>query len=290
MPQLSLSPVTIGNPDLATACAVAASTGYQGIAIRYDRLEAYLAAGHTIRDAQRLLEDTGLHVSEVGFLAEWQFYGGLPLVSQRSRQGADTDPRRLLDRLHRFFEHCQALGARHVTAAATRDRVGTLEAGAADFARLCALAAPYGLRLGFEFFGDALSCARLSEAAHLVKQAGAPNGGLLLDTFLSYLGGSQPKDLAVLPELGVPLHTVHLVDAQPGDPRQLDILSGRMLPGQGVIPLAAVLAAVRALSYDGWYTIEVFNPPCSPEEARAIARMARQGALQVLSEAATPAQ
>jgi sugar phosphate isomerase/epimerase len=156
---------------------------------------------------------------------------------------------------------------------------------AADFARLCALAAPYGLKLGFEFFGDALCCACLPEAARLVHLAGAPNGGLLLDTFLSYLGGSQPADLAVCQELGVSLHTVHLVDAQPGNPRQLDILSGRALPGQGVIPLDRVLAAVRALHYDGWYTVEVFNPPLPPDDARHTAELARDGALKVLNSA-----
>lgn len=283
MPRLSLNPVTIGNPDLITACEVAGATGYQGIAIRYDRLEAYLAAGNSIRDARRLLNDNGLQVSEVGFLAEWQFYGGVPLVSLRSRQGLSTDTRHLLDRAQRFFEHCQQLGARHVTAAATRDRLGPLEAGAEDFARLCAMAAPYGLQLGFEFFGDALCCARLPEAARLIQLAAAPNGGLLLDTFLFYMGGSLPEDVAVLQTSAVPLHTVHVVDAAPGDPRSLDVLNGRRLPGAGVSPLAEILAAVQALDYSGWYTVEVFNAPLSREEAIRTAELAYRGTVEVLT-------
>jgi sugar phosphate isomerase/epimerase len=285
VPRISLNPVTIGNPDLPTACAVASAAGYQGIAVRYDRLEAFLAAGHTIEQARRLVADAGLHISEVGFLAEWQFHGGLPLISQRSRQGVDTNLTAELDALHRFFAHCQALGAQHVTAAGTRDRVGSLEEGAADFARLCGMAAPYGLQLGFEFFGDALCCSRIPEAARMVHLAAAPNGGLLWDTYLSYLGGSQPEELSICQELGVPLHAVHFVDAQPGEPSQLDILSGRALPGQGVMPLDRVLAALRAVNYDDWLTIEVFNPPMPPDEAGRVAKLALVSAEAMVRDA-----
>lgn len=281
---LSLDAATIGVSDVAALCQTAKRVGYDGVSLRYPHIEAYLSEGHSIRDLRRLLDDHELELSDVGFLAEWQYWGNdTPLVSCRSRAEARTDEPYASDRLHRFLSHCQELGARYVRAAATANRTGSLEVAAQDFARLCALAAPYNLNVGYEFFGTALCLSRMAEAAQMVRKAGAHNGGIILDTFLFYQGSSRVDEVYVPVELGVPVHAVHVADAAPGEPRRLDVLRGRLLPGTGTAPLGSILEATRKSGYDGWYVVEVFNPPMELPEALRTAQAARQATLKLLS-------
>lgn len=283
MPHLSLDPVTIGSSDIPTLCRVARAAGYEAISLRYPHLEAYLSEGHSVPDVRQLLDDHGLVFSDAGFLAEWQFWDGLPLISHRSRSEARTDESYLRERLHRFFSHCQELAVRYVRAAASPDRSGELEAAGRDFARVCSLAAPYGLNVGFEFFGNAICISRLTEAARLVREVAAPNSGLILDTFLFHQGGSCVEEMEDLSSLGVSLHSVHVADAAAGEPGGLDVLRGRRLPGTGSAALASILGAIRRSGYDGWYVVEVFNPPMDYSEALRTAETARLATLELLS-------
>jgi 2-keto-myo-inositol isomerase len=284
--RLSLSPVTIGSTDFVQSCEIAAGAGFTGIAIRYDQLERFLQNRRSTRDAVRILNRLGLTPTEMGFLAEWQFYGGVPLVSKRTRSGEVATERELLERLQIFCERCVALGVRHVTAAATHDVAGTIGAAAQDFARLAAVGAEYGLEMSFEFFGNAKCISTLRDAVAMVSAAGADNGGIVLDTFFFYQGGSRLEDIRALAQGGVPLHTVQLADSIIGEPATLDILFDRRLPGTGIVPLRDIVEAVESTGYHGWYTVEVFHAPTAPPDAAMLARLAKSTASSLFEQIA----
>jgi sugar phosphate isomerase/epimerase len=274
--RLALSPVTVGATDFRFGVEVAAAAGYSGVAIRYDQLDRYLRAGHTVRDAAALLADNGLEVPEVGFLAEWQLHGGLPIISRRVREAADDNVARLRRDLDRFFATSKELGGQVVTAAATTDSVGSHASAVSAFKSLCAWAGRYDLSVAFEFFGQAQSYATLGAAMDLVAAAGAPNGGLLLDTFMFHQGESDLADIARLGGSRARLLSVQVADAAPGAPRSLDTLNGRRLPGEGVVPLPDILRQVAAIGYDGWYVVEVFNQAMSMPVAVDVARRVKE--------------
>jgi sugar phosphate isomerase/epimerase len=84
----------------------------------------------------------------------------------------------------------------------------------------------------------------LPEALAIVMAADRPNGGILVDALHLARSGGQPDDLADVPPALLPY--LQLADAPTDAPDDLyeEAVHGRLLPGDGQLPLAALLAAV----------------------------------------------
>ena len=107
----------------------------------------------------------------------------------------------------------------------------------ATFAGVCDLAARYGMEALVEF-NPYSGCRSLGEAAELAREAGRPNGKLLIDVLHLSRSGGSPEDARKLDPALVPL--VHFCDAppRPTDDRSVDELrresrTARLLPGEG---------------------------------------------------------
>jgi sugar phosphate isomerase/epimerase len=147
--------------------------------------------------------------------------------------------------------HCEALlaagaelGAQSLTVSGDDPEDARLTQ---QYAALCELASGYGLRVDLEFMRWR-PVATLQHAVAVVKAAGQGNAGVLLDALHLFRSGGDVADIA-----GVPpgyLRTVQLCDAPRQAPAQALIIEeareGRLLPGQGQLPLAALLAALPA--------------------------------------------
>lgn len=283
-PLLAMSPVSIPNCPFDECFRVVAEAGFQGIGLRYDRLETFLAAGGTIRDVQDLKKRFGLQIAEAGFLAEWQFQG-LPLVSRRQRTGAaDETPAMLLQRLNRFFEYCEQLECQNVTTAPALRQVGDLDQAAEEFGQLCDRAKPYGLRLCLEFMGSAPQVKDLATAERMVTAAGRTNGGVLIDTFLFYEGASEIEDVRKVPVAHV--FNVQLADAKPLPRERLNMLEDRLFPGEGVAPVRQIISILSERGYAGWWTVELFNPDYAAMDPLTVARRSYETALASFASAA----
>ncbi|MET0579305.1 MAG: TIM barrel protein, partial [Ilumatobacteraceae bacterium] len=115
------------------------------------------------------------------------------------------------------------------------------------FGELCDRAAPGGVVVVLEFL-PIFSVGTLADAVAVVTEAARPNGGVLVDTLHLARSGGSPDDLAVVPARLLPY--LQVADA-PTDPpargREAlrdEALHGRLLPGEGELPLGAALAAV----------------------------------------------
>ncbi len=116
------------------------------------------------------------------------------------------------------------------------------------FARLCDLAAEYGLGALVEF-NPYSGCRSLAEAVALATAAKRPNAALVLDALHLSRSGGHPRDLAkVDPAL---LELVHFCDAPAfmADGRSADELrresrTARLLPGEGELWLEELLDAL----------------------------------------------
>jgi len=116
-----------------------------------------------------------------------------------------------------------------------------------NFAALCELASGYGLRVDLEFMRWR-PVATLQQAVAVVTAAGQANAGVLLDALHLYRAGGDEKVLAqVDPRY---LRAVQLCDAPLQAPAEALIIQeareGRLLPGCGQLPLAALLSALPA--------------------------------------------
>jgi 2-keto-myo-inositol isomerase len=118
-------------------------------------------------------------------------------------------------------------------------------------------AAAFGVRLALEFRGSASFCASLDTALALIEQCGEAHVGVNLDVFHYYTGPSKFEDLALLSKQN--LAFVQLSDLI-GVPRELAGDADRILPGDGEFRLQAMVQQLRAIGYDGWVSLELFNP------------------------------
>jgi sugar phosphate isomerase/epimerase len=153
------------------------------------------------------------------------------------------------DCLRRTFETAARIGASRMSCLGYEPAIGPGGMGQGEaierFAALCAVAAEFDLLIGVEFMLFR-SIRTLEEASELVTESGAANARIVLDALHVQRSGASVADVVALPR-GIVSH-LQLCDASADapPPEQLveEARSGRLLPGEGVIPLNGLIAAL----------------------------------------------
>jgi sugar phosphate isomerase/epimerase len=112
------------------------------------------------------------------------------------------------------------------------------------FAGLCDLAAGYGLGIGLEFMMST-QVKTLGDALALIERSGAVNAAVTVDALHLARSGGTPADVAAL-DAGQ-ISYVQLCDGPANLPPQgyaWEAATERMLPGEGELPLRALVEAV----------------------------------------------
>jgi sugar phosphate isomerase/epimerase len=133
------------------------------------------------------------------------------------------------------------LGAQRINAVSTdADAARTLD----QLGRLAEMTAARGMAMTIEFAPpNAIAC--LDDAIAVITAIGQPHVGLTVDAMHFFRSGGTVEQLAALP--GAMIGYAQLCDAPPPaievDYMQ-EAMFGRLLPGDGVLPLAAFIAAL----------------------------------------------
>lgn len=227
--------------------AAAARAGFDAISVYAREYEAGLA--------QRL-GDLGLGVAELDGATAW-----LP------HQPGIT--------VERAVEIAAELQARSITVLETTGEAPDPARAADHFAQLCELAAPAGVDVDIEPFAWS-GLATLGAAADVVRRAGHPNGGIMLDSWHLLRGPDQGALDAAYLDL---VHGLQLSDPAPEAERRPiglrdECMSDRRLPGAWSARIVRALPGVPI-------EIEVFNLPGTPDEVamaayQALAAVAHQ--------------
>lgn len=228
MNSLSLAHLTILDATPPVLIAAAADAGFQSVGLRLvapsplDAFDSILGSEAALRETLRCLATSGLSVLDVEtFWLE-----------------PDTDVTGFLP----AFEASARLGAGQLLVVGNDPDGGRL---VANVARLCETAAPFGLRVMLEFIPYS-KVRTLEEAAGVIRTAGQSNAGVLVDALHLSRSGGTPADLAgVAPAM---LSYAQICDA-PATPPAADRLraearGGRLYPGEGALPLDALLKAL----------------------------------------------
>jgi sugar phosphate isomerase/epimerase len=159
--------------------------------------------------------------------------------------------------LDECIEMAHAVGAGAINVVHMTGRSMPLAEMADAFTAACARAAAEELRLAIEFIPET-GIPDFATAAAIVREAGASNGSVLLDTWHFARSGG---DLATLDDDALSLvGGVQLSDrtpdqaAQPYVPRK-----GRKIPGDGSLPLARLTADLRRLHPELPIGVEVLS-------------------------------
>jgi len=146
-----------------------------------------------------------------------------------------------------------------------------------NFARLCELAAPYGLTCDVEFI-PWLKTGNLQDAGNLVRASQASNGGLVIDSLHFARAGCSPQDLDEWPREW--FHYIQLCDAPAKAPDSIDGLifaarEERLLPGDGELDLMGIMEHLPYPLVVGIeMPAEILSFTAPPEERAAMARKA----------------
>lgn len=230
--ELSLAHLTVLDATPPELVTVAAAAGFRQIGIRLAATPSvgvppYDMLGDTpvLRETLARLADTGVSVLDVEFLRfEPQEPKGIP---------------------DGFLEAGARLGAQYVLVMSAEP----LESRTlARFCDLCERAQAYGLHVCLEF-AIYTGVKTLADAARLVKQSGCSNASVLVDALHFSRSGGWPSDIA-----GVDaslFRYAQICDAAAVIPRAASDLirearTGRLLPGEGALPLRELVAALPA--------------------------------------------
>lgn len=230
--------------SLAARAAVARNAGYVGIGLSTDDLDRCIAQ-HGYAGIRSILVDNGIEYLEFEMLVGWFADGA-------RRAESDTIRRHLLD-------VAEKLGAYQIKVGGEIDGSGWTRARMVDsFRILCREAADAGTQICIEL-SPLSNIGDLSIGFAIVQEAGACNGGLLLDIWHVVRGNIPFRDIEALPP-GCLKH-VELNDAASRVEGTLieDTIHRRRLPGDGDFDVPGFLNAVAATAYDGLYGVEILS-------------------------------
>lgn len=261
---LALHSTVAKHSTLAIDVDIAKTLGLDALEISANKVEDYLAAGHSERDLNRLLD--GFVIPGIGYLANIERIG-----SEATSLFGDAE---------RLFGIAQAAGARgvqiltgpiDVQAVIDHEKnvpqsryAGLLGATlqeqlkltAKNIAKLGEMAAEFGLILYLE----ALSWTPLKSMAHqleLIDRSERDNVKVLIDYWHCYTSGETPDSIASLDRAVI--YGVHVCDSlsfEGGIPNETIL---RDVPtGKGVLNLRDWTDAVKATGYVGWWSGELF--------------------------------
>ena len=138
-----------------------------------------------------------------------------------------------------------------------------------------------GVRLGMEFLGvKTLRLERphvfvqsMAEFNTMLEEAGAKNVGITLDSYHWYAANDTLDTIRQTPASRIVL--LHVNDAK-DLPRDQLMDQDRLLPGEGVIPLADWLKAIDSTGFDGFIALEVLGPRLADVDAEERARLGKE--------------
>jgi len=272
--ELGLNGATTLRADLATDIAVAGTAGFEFVEIWAAKLMGYLERGG-LPALRRDLKRAGVRAVTLNSVERVTF----------------NDPSghiRMLEDFERFCRVAEAIGAETVIVVPSpRPKAVTAAAIERESVRvlreLSGVARPHGVGLAYEFLGFAdCTVNSLAQCAAIVERVARPNVGLVLDTFHFFAGGSTVAAIRNVDPRKI--FIVHVNDVE-GVPRRKMHDALRLLPGKGIIPLARILGALKAIGYTGRFSVEIFRPQYWNRPPLQVAREARRTALAALRQA-----
>lgn len=268
--QTSIATVCVSG-TLAEKLEAIAAAGFRHVEIFENDLLAFPGSP---RDVRRLCDDLGLAIVTCQPFRDFE---GMP-AARRTRT---------FDRAERKFDLLQELGSEllFICSSVSPEAETGLDRLAADFADLGERAAKRGLRVGYEALAWGRFIHDYRDAWEIVRRAGHPNVGLILDSFHVLSRGLEVTSISK-----IPADRIFMVQVADAPKLEMDYLAWsrhwRCLPGQGDLDLAGFMEALAATGYDGVLSLEIFNDRFRAGSARSVAVDGHRSLLWLLDETA----
>jgi sugar phosphate isomerase/epimerase len=258
--------------DVRDRIAAVAAAGYTGFGLtREDLVVARDTIGLPAVAAS--LRDYGITTVQLEWITNWWTDGEL-------RRGSDEVRADL-------FEACPVLGVDNIKVGADDDgRQVSYEQLCEGFDALAEAGAQVGVKIGFENTPFSHWVKTTEQAIRFVTDVGHTNGGMIVDIWHAYRGGS---DYRVIPET-LPLEHVFGVELDDGRHEVVgtdleDTFDNRLVCGDGVFDVPDFILQLRALGWVGPWGVEHMSSEFRELPVEESLARARDGVFECFAEA-----
>lgn len=258
--------------DLGTRIEAVAAAGWNGVGFIHADLPQIKAAGG-FAEVKKRLDDNGLVHVELEFLSDWWKTGEARAISDRWRAV--------------LFDAAEALEAKTIKIGAELSgHPVDEEAFYREFDALSTEAGEHGTRVALEPMAMN-SLGTIERGARFIREVGNPHGGLTVDIWHVYRGGTDYSDLARI----LPMEHVFLVEIDdaldhPVAPLWEDAINERLYPGEGQLNVSAFVAAMTRAGWTGHWGVEMLSDKHRTSPLPLAVRRARETAAAAIEEAA----
>ncbi len=235
-------PVEYSRFDIEDRVRASAEAGFKGLGIWHADLE-HILERRTLADLKRIIDDNGLKYVEVEFLTDWFLTGEKKARSDRRRE--------------MLMDAAEVLEAKQIKVGDFNHEVCPFDRLVESFAGLCAQAENHGTSVAFEPMGAAM-VNTLADSLRMVSEAGAPNGGIMLDIWHvvdRVMGLEQVRRIPPRFLMGVELNDARM----DGSCILSDDANPRTFCGEGDFDLRGFINAISESGYDGPWGVEVIG-------------------------------
>ncbi len=252
-----LNSSTIRPTPLMEKIRIAAAAGFRAIELWNDDLTTHQEAGGSLSEVVRALADHGLTAPTCIAVHGWL-----------GSTGAAHD--QALEEAKRRMQQAAEVGAEYVIASPPMEPFD-LSRGGADYRELLEIGAEIGVKPAMEYLGFMKSVYTIEQGWKIVEDADHPDSSLIMDPFHILRGGGPIESIAMVP--GDKVAIWHWNDA-PGDkPFAEQSDADRVLPGDGVGPLREIERLALEQGYEGYVSLELFNPELWTRDPMEVAQV-----------------
>ncbi len=268
---LGFNGATTMTSSFETDVQIAGQAGYDVLEITATKLDKYLKS-HSIDDARKLIDAAKLKTHAINSIEKINF---------RDAVGHNQ----VLERTRQLAEYSRTLGCPWLVSVpgpgpAAGKWSEIRDNTVASLREMCDVAKPHGVGIAFEFLGFPWCTVRtVTQAWEIFRATDRPNLGIVIDTCHYFAGNSTLDSIRAVDAKKLAIFHINDVEEMPKDKIED---ANRLFPGDGVIPLKEIIAAVRGIGYDGVASVEIFRPEFWARDPFAVAKEAREKTKVVL--------
>lgn len=278
---LTIAAPPFGHIPLLDRLPAFQAAGFKGIAVMPTDIWTLEEQGMSAAEIAQRVADHGLVINEVDCTACW-------MPAQRAKAATDELGELVLTlTAERVVATAARIGARSVQVVEISNITVDPEEAITSFGALCDMAAEHGLRAHIEFLPTG-GIPDLTSAWRIVEGANRPNGGLTIDSWHFFRSGSTLDQLAKIP--GDRIFSVQINDApaQPKADLWEELMTGRLLPGEGDLDLVGLIRTLDAIGANIPIAVEVFSEKLNSQPLADTARAMAQTGAAIIRQARTP--
>jgi sugar phosphate isomerase/epimerase len=250
--QLAINSVSTRQGDLVEALDAYAAAGFRQVEFVLPLVKDWLARDHDVTDVRRLLEDRDLRAIG-GFQTHVACFA--PDDARQANHAIHLDNARLI---HELGGGTLVVGTDGPQGARDPklDPMSLLDPIADTLAELCRAVEGLQVAIALEFNWSPV-IKSLQSAVAVARRVNHPQLGVLFDPAHYYTTPTKFEDLTA--ETVPWIKHVHLDDMRDKPADLSHCNDDRVLPGEGILNLPALIGSLERYGYSGLYSIEMFN-------------------------------